>query len=79
MDFNQILTRINDFPGDQITNLTIPSLANLCVVQTKTTTYTLLNTDDILLADTSGGAWQVTLPTAVGITGKVFTLSLIHI
>lgn len=37
---------------------------------TKTTTYTATDSDDLILADTSGGAWTLTLPAASGVGGK---------
>lgn len=43
---------------------------------TKTTTYTATANDEIILADTSGGAWTLTLPTAVGIQHKKYTIVL---
>jgi len=43
-------------------------------VSTKTTTYTATASDNLLLCDASGGAFTVTLPTAVGITGKAITI-----
>ncbi len=43
-------------------------------VATKTANYTLTNSDGTILADVSAGAFTLTLPTAVGITGKVFTI-----
>lgn len=45
------------------------SIPNL-VVQTKTTTYTVLSTDDVILAST-GAAWTLTFYTPVGNSGKV--------
>jgi hypothetical protein len=39
-------------------------------VQTKTTTYTVLVTDDVILASTSGGVWTLSLYTPVGNSGK---------
>lgn len=44
------------------------------IIQTKTTTYTALTTDDLILADTSGGAWTLTLPALSGNTGKRFVI-----
>lgn len=41
-------------------------------IQTKTANYTVLITDDVVLV--SGSAFTLTLPTAVGNTGKVLTL-----
>lgn len=40
----------------------------------KTTTYTTLITDDVLSFDTSGGSFTLNLITAVGNTGKIYTL-----
>lgn len=46
-------------------------------VSTKTTTYTLSTTDDLILADGTSGAFTLTLPTAVGNTGKLFKMKKI--
>jgi hypothetical protein len=46
-------------------------------VVTKTTTYTATILDDIILADTSGGAFTITLPTAASLTGKELTIKKI--
>lgn len=43
-------------------------------VTSVTTTYTILASDETILADASGGAFTVTLPTAVGITGKRYSI-----
>lgn len=43
----------------------------------KTGAYTLTATDDIVYADASGGAFNVTLPTAVGCT-KIYTVTRIN-
>lgn len=40
-------------------------------VQTKTTTYTALVSDSIVLGSASGGAWTLTFPSASGNTGKI--------
>ena len=47
-----------------------PALA----VTSQTTTYAIQNSDGLILVDATSGAFTVTLPTAVGITGKVFYL-----
>lgn len=39
-------------------------------VQSKTTTYTMLPEDDAVLCDASGGAFTVTLKTAVSMSGR---------
>ncbi len=40
----------------------------------KTTTYTAVINDDVILCSTAGGAWTLTLPTAIGIKGKIYTI-----
>lgn len=40
----------------------------------KTSNYPITNADTVILAGASGGAFTVTLPTAVGIAGKTFTI-----
>jgi len=55
--------------GDQfaatVTNKTLTDIETLTVV-TKTTTYTVLATDQVVLVDAASGAFNLTLPTAVG-------------
>ena len=46
-------------------------------VATKTTTYTASSTDSLILADATSAAFVITLPTAVGITGKVYDIQKI--
>lgn len=41
---------------------------------TKTTTYTVTATDSVIKADATGGAFTITLPTAVGCAGRVYTI-----
>ena len=43
-------------------------------VQTKSANYTLANTDYVILADTTSGNVTLTLPTAVGQSGRQFVL-----
>lgn len=50
-----------------------PSGAALAVVS-KTTTYTATTSDDVILVDTSGGAWTLTLYAASGNSGKILTI-----
>lgn len=56
--------------------LTLPdytgTVRNIPTIVSKTTTYPLVASDELVLADTSGGAWTATLPTAAGRTGKVY-------
>lgn len=42
-------------------------------VASKTTTYTVTTSDNVIAGSTSGGAWTLTLYTAVGNTGKILT------
>lgn len=46
-------------------------------VATKTTTYTALLSDGVILGNATGGAFSVTLPTAVGYTGLRFIVKKI--
>jgi hypothetical protein len=43
-------------------------------VVSKTANYTLTSSDDTVTGDSSGGTFTLTLPTAVGISGKIFRL-----
>lgn len=43
-------------------------------VVSKTANYTLISTDNVVLGDSSGGTFTLTLPTPVGISGKAYTL-----
>lgn len=52
------------------------SAVNNLTVSSKTGAYTLTTSDDSILANTSGGAFTLTLPTAVGNTGKIFRIKL---
>jgi hypothetical protein len=52
----------------------IDRLGSYVNVVTKTGDYTMTELDDVVLADTTGGSFTVTLPSAVGITGRRFTL-----
>lgn len=67
------------------TNLTVDSKGRITAasngssgssyaVTSKTTTYSILSTDNVVLCDASGGAFTVTLPTAVGISGHTFII-----
>jgi len=40
----------------------------------KTTTYAILTTDSAVLTDATSGSFTVTLPTAVGVAGKTYTI-----
>jgi len=51
---------------------------NVVQVVAKTATYTATLADDVITVDTSGGAWTLDLPTAVGNGGKVYTIKKIE-
>jgi hypothetical protein len=48
--------------------------AGTYAVVSKTTTYSALTTDNVILVDDSGGSWTLTLPTAVGLTGREYVI-----
>ena len=43
--------------------------------QSKSSAYSILSTDDIVLADSSGGAFTLTMPTEASTEGRVFTIT----
>jgi hypothetical protein len=51
--------------------------SSLVAVSTKTTTYTLQSSDDVILADASSAAFTLTLPAAASVTGKKFIIKKI--
>lgn len=50
------------------------SKVRMVPIVSKTTTYTATLNDEVILADTSGGAWTLSLPAAAAATGKVYTV-----
>lgn len=44
----------------------------IVAVSSKTANYTIVNTDGLILVNATSGGFTITLPTAVGITGKKF-------
>lgn len=52
-----------------------PSVANSAVTS-KTANYTATTSDDVILCNTSGGAFTITLPAAASSTGKRFIIKL---
>lgn len=53
----------------------VMSSSSTLAVTTKTANYTVTTADDVIITDATGGTFTLTLPTAVGNTGKMF---LIH-
>ena len=66
---------LNDFLG--VGHNADGSIKNVAPVAIKTTTYTIVATDGLILADATGGAFTVTLPTAVGNAGQQFIVKRI--
>lgn len=56
----------------------ITALGGLLAVTTKTADYTAVSTDSVILVDATGGAVTITLPTAVGISGKAFYIKRLN-
>lgn len=48
--------------------------SNLGVTSTQTSTYSIQTTDDVVILSNTAGGFTATLPTAVGVTGKVYTI-----
>jgi hypothetical protein len=57
-----------------VTKAKLATGAKDLAVTSKTANYTLVAADELVSCDSSGGAFTLTLPTAVGLTGRVFTL-----
>jgi hypothetical protein len=53
-------------------NLAVGAIGRSSQPTTRTSNYTIQSTDDTVFVDGSGGAFTVTLPTAVGIQGRKF-------
>lgn len=53
----------------------VPSnLTSISVTSVQTTTYPILTTDDIVLVSGASGSFSTTLPTAVGISGRIYQI-----
>jgi len=84
-DVNTVYTKVNELAGDCITDATISTakLINASVTKVKlatgatdftlnakTSAYSVVNSDELITADATSGAFTLTLPTAVGISGR---------
>jgi hypothetical protein len=58
------------FSGGSLAASGSPALS----VVTKTANYTLASSDDLVLVNAAGGSFTLTLPTAVGATGKIYRI-----
>ena len=64
---------------DQLSGCTTKSTLHVAgsiatALATKTAAYTLTATDSVILADATSAAFTVTLPSAVGISGRQYTI-----
>jgi hypothetical protein len=77
--FNTVYNHVNNIDGDCVQDSSV-NKAKLetgyldVAVTSKTAAYTATSTDQVITADASGGAYTITLPTAVGITGRQYTI-----
>ena len=53
-------------------------LKNQYSVITKTSNYNITNSDGIILCNTINNSITLTLPTAIGVSGKTYTIKKIH-
>lgn len=79
LDINTVYTHTNNMDGDCIQDTSLPKTKleagyKDISVTSITTTYTALSTDETIAASASGGAFTITLPTAVGIHGRVYRI-----
>lgn len=66
------ITSDNEVVGFQLTDSTWVVLGKrgIDTIKTVSTTYTALQTDELIISDTSGGAFTITLVSAVGMKGR---------
>lgn len=60
--------------GQTVADLHTAINGGAMAVVSKTTTYTATAADYLILCSAAGGAWTLTLPTAVGIAGKPYSI-----
>ena len=54
-------------------------IGGVVAITTKTTNYTATHADTVILCDATAGAFTITLPTTVGIKGKVYYIKKIDV
>ena len=69
-----VVTSVDTAPGSGRQIKPVASTVINRAISTKTTTYTLNANDSVILADATGGAFSLNLPTAVGISGTVYDI-----
>lgn len=78
-DLNTVYTHVNELDGDCLLAASVnKDRLELgykdAAFTSQSTTYIALSTDEVVSASASGGAFTVTLPTAVGVTGRRYTV-----
>jgi len=73
-----LLERANIFTETQTMSLLHVTGSIATAYVAKTAAYTLTASDSIVSADATGGAFTLTLPTAVGITGREYVVKRIN-
>jgi hypothetical protein len=77
--FDTVYNHVNNMDGDCIQDSSINKTKleagyKDVAVTSVTTTYTALSTDEVISASASGASFTITLPTAVGTTGRQYTI-----
>src|SRR5687768_13337624 len=78
-DVNTVYNHVNSLDGDCIDDSSVNKTKleagyKDLAVAAKTSAYTATSSDEVLTADSSGGAFTITLPTAVGISGRKYVI-----
>lgn len=65
---------VGDQIGNTLTNKSLTDLENTFTVTTQSTNYAILTTDTTVLVNAASAPVTITLPTAVGVTGKKYNI-----
>ena len=83
--FTNATAALSDLSGNDVVqgnvdlnNRAVSNPYDTVTIATKTTAYTLTATDSVVLADATSAALTVTLPSAVGIAGRQYTIKRIN-
>ena len=76
---NAIPLVYGDFSSKQLNiNGTLSTAGTIQAFSAKTIAYTILTSDEIITGDATSGIFTITLPTAVGVTGQIYTIKRIN-
>lgn len=78
---DQLSRDSNDYFGRNLVlppNKTVTAADIVVPVSTKTATYTLTASDNVINADATTSAFTITLPTAVGVVGRRYTIKRVN-